>query len=100
MQARVNVACNALHHIEARFSRWLLQSADRAASDTVPLTQALMAEMLGVRRTSVTAVAVKLQARGLITYARGVIRILDRAALLRLSCECYQTLIENETTLT
>jgi CRP-like cAMP-binding protein len=53
-QARVTAACNALHSIEARFCRWLLQSADRAASDTVALTQEFLAEMLGVRRTSVT----------------------------------------------
>src|SRR5258706_15398861 len=58
-QARVTAACNALHSIEARFCRWLLQSADRAASDTVALTQEFLAEMLGVRRTSVTEVASK-----------------------------------------
>lgn len=58
-QARVTCACNALHVIEARFCRWLLQTADRAASDTVALTQEFLAEMLGVRRTSVTEVASK-----------------------------------------
>jgi CRP-like cAMP-binding protein len=88
-QARVTAACNALHSIEARFCRWLLQSADRAASDTVAL-----AEMLGVRRTSVTEVASKVQNAGAITYSRGVIKILDRPALLRMSCECYETLLD------
>ena len=78
-QARVTAACNALHSIEARFCRWLLQSADRASSDTVTLTQEFLAEMLGVRRTSVTEVASKVQSVGAITYSRGVIRILDRA---------------------
>jgi Mn-dependent DtxR family transcriptional regulator len=78
----------------------LLQSADRAASDTVALTQELLAEMLGVRRTSVTDVARKMQDLGVITYARGVITIVDREALTRLSCECYQNLIEQEATLT
>ena len=77
-QARVTAACNALHPIEARFCRWLLQSADRAASDTVALTQEFLAEMLGVRRTSVTEVASKVQSAGAITYSRGVIKILDR----------------------
>ena len=91
-QARVTAACNALHQIEARFCRWLLQSADRAASDTVPLTQEFLAEMLGVRRTSVTEVASKVQGAGVITYSRGVIKILDRPALMRMSCECYETL--------
>ena len=93
-QARVTAACNALHSIEARFCRWLLQSADRAASDTVNLTQEFLAEMLGVRRTSVTEVASKVQSAGAITYSRGVIRILDRAALMRMSCECYETLVD------
>ncbi len=91
-QARVTAACNALHQIEARFCRWLLQSADRAASDTVPLTQEFLAEMLGVRRTSVTEVASKVQGAGVITYSRGIIKILDRPALMRMSCECYETL--------
>ena len=99
-QARVTAACNALHPVEARFCRWLLQSADRAESDTVALTQELLSEMLGVRRTSVTEVAGKMQAEGVISYSRGVIKIVDRAALERLSCECYQTLVDHSATLT
>jgi CRP-like cAMP-binding protein len=98
-QARVTAACNALHPIEARFCRWLLQSADRAASDTIVLTQEFLAEMLGVRRTSVTEVASKVQNAGLITYSRGVIKILDRPALLRMSCECYETLLDQSAVL-
>jgi CRP-like cAMP-binding protein len=98
-QARVTAACNALHSIEARFCRWLLQSADRAASDTVNLTQEFLAEMLGVRRTSVTEVASKVQNAGAITYSRGVIKILDRPALLRTSCECYETLLDQSSSL-
>ena len=82
-QARVTAACNALHPIEARFCRWLLQSADRAASDTVALTQEFLAEMLGVRRTSVTEVASKVQNAGAISYSRGVIKILDEDAWVR-----------------
>jgi CRP-like cAMP-binding protein len=88
-----------LHSIEARFCRWLLQSADRAASDTVNLTQEFLAEMLGVRRTSVTEVASKVQSSGAITYSRGVIKILDRAALSRMSCECYETLLDQSAAL-
>jgi CRP-like cAMP-binding protein len=91
-QARVTAACNAVHPIEARFCRWLLQSADRAQSDTVHLTQEFLAEMLGVRRTSVTEVASQIQEQGVITYSRGSIRILDRDALRGLSCECYRRL--------
>jgi CRP-like cAMP-binding protein len=96
-QARVTAACNALHSIEARFCRWLLQSADRASGDTITLTQEFLAEMLGVRRTSVTEVASKVQSTGAITYSRGVIKISDRAALLRMSCECYETLVDQST---
>jgi len=98
-QARVTAACNALHPIEAQFCRWLLQSADRSASDTVALTQEFLAEMLGVRRTSVTEVASKVQNAGVITYSRGVIRILDRPALMRMSCECYETLLDQSAVL-
>jgi CRP-like cAMP-binding protein len=98
-QARVTAACNALHAIEARFCRWLLQSADRAASHTVPLTQEFLAEMLGVRRTSVTEIAVKMQGAGAISYSRGVIKILDRPALEKMSCECYQVLLDQSAAL-
>jgi CRP-like cAMP-binding protein len=93
-QARVTAACNAVHVIEARFCRWLLQSADRAGSSTVNLTQEFLAEMLGVRRTSVTEVASRIQIAGAINYSRGVINILDRPALEKMSCECYQTLLD------
>lgn len=93
-QARVTAACNALHLVEARFCRWLLQCSDRAGGDTVYLTQEFLAEMLGVRRTSVTEVATRMQGAGVITYSRGVIRILNRSALQKISCECYQTLVD------
>jgi CRP-like cAMP-binding protein len=93
-QARVTAACNALHRIEARFCRWLLQTRDRAENDTITLTQEFLSEMLGVRRTSVTEVASKIQAAGAISYSRGVIKILDLEALKRMSCECYETLRE------
>ena len=93
-QARVTAACNALHLVEARFCRWLLQSADRAESDNVVLTHEFLAEMLGVRRTSVTEVASKIQAAGAINYTRGQITILKRSTLKKMSCECYQTLVD------
>jgi CRP-like cAMP-binding protein len=99
-QARITAACNALHPVEERFARWLLQSSDRAENNTVGLTQELMAEMLGVRRTSVTEVAGKLQAAGMISYSRGIIKIVDRTALGRVSCECYETLQEQSARLT
>jgi CRP-like cAMP-binding protein len=93
-QARVTAACNALHHVEARFCRWLLLTRDRAETDTFLLTQEFISEMLGVRRTSITDVATKLQSSAVISYCRGTIKILDLEALKALSCECYETLRE------
>jgi CRP-like cAMP-binding protein len=91
-QARVTAACNALHKVEARFCRWLLQTSEATESDTITLTQEFLSEMLGVRRTSVTEVATKLQAEGIISYSRGNIKIVDRPALEARSCECFHTL--------
>jgi len=93
-QARISAACNLSHSVEARFCRWLLQSRDRAESDIVPLTQEFLSEMLGVRRTSVTEVAIKMQEAGAISYSRGVIKIVHLQTLKDISCECYETLRE------
>jgi CRP-like cAMP-binding protein len=82
-------ACNAKHHAEARLSRWLLQTRDRIESDTLPLTQEFLSEMLGVRRTTVTLVARALQTAGLIKYRRGSIHLLDVEGLKNAACECY-----------
>jgi len=84
-----SVACNALHSVEARFCRWLLTCHDRISTDTVALTQEFLADMLGVQRTTVTAVARTLQEKGVIRYRRGVVDIIDRQALEALACECY-----------
>jgi CRP-like cAMP-binding protein len=87
-----SVACNALHSVEARFCRWLLTCHDRISTDTVALTQEFLADMLGVQRTTVTAVARTLQEKGAIRYRRGVVDIIDRPALEALACECYGTI--------
>lgn len=84
--------CNGNHSTEQRTCRWLLSSADRARSLVLPLSQSLLAEMLGVRRQSVGEVAVALQRHGLIAYRRSDIRIVDRAGLEARTCECYRTL--------
>jgi CRP-like cAMP-binding protein len=89
-QARVTAACNALHPLEKRFCRWVLQSADRSGDNRAAVTQESLAEMLRVRRTSVTKTANKVQSRGLISYSRGSITILAGPSLEQLSCECYQ----------
>jgi CRP-like cAMP-binding protein len=88
-QAQQTAACQALHTVEARMCRWLLQAQDAVGSDTLNLTQEFLSHMLGVRRTSVSGNANKLQEEGLISYKRGVIKVLDRKALEKSSCECY-----------
>jgi CRP-like cAMP-binding protein len=82
-------ACLRFHHIEQRLCRWILMTHDRVGKDTLPLTQEFLAIMLGVQRPSVTLAAAALQKAGLIKYRRGVIDVLDRAALEAGSCECY-----------
>jgi CRP-like cAMP-binding protein len=88
-QVQITAACNALHPIEARLARWILQSSDRTRGDEIPLTQELLSQMLGVTRGSVSEVASKLQAAGFIRYIRGNIQIVDRPGLERATCECY-----------
>ena len=82
-------ACNALHGIDQRICRWLLSTHDRAEDATIRLTQETLADMLGVQRTTVTAVAKALQDEGLIRTGRGRIEILDRRRLERRACECH-----------
>jgi CRP-like cAMP-binding protein len=81
--------CNRHHTIDQQLCRWLLLSLDRLASDTLSMTQELIANMLGVRREGVTEAAGKLQAAGLIEYRRGTIQVLDRAGVEERCCECY-----------
>jgi CRP-like cAMP-binding protein len=88
-EAQQNAACNAIHDGYSRLCRWLLQCADRTGSEQLLLTQEFLAEMLGVRRTTVTLLAQELQKRGILRYSRGRITILDRAELEACACECY-----------
>jgi CRP-like cAMP-binding protein len=90
-QAQQSAACNASHAVEARISRWLLRCRDLAGSDDIALTQEFLAEMMGVRRTSVSLVANTLQQAGLIKYRRGHIRVLNVEGLQEAACECYET---------
>lgn len=89
VQAAQNTACNALHGVEKRLCRWLLLTHDRVGDDVLPLTQEHLSVMLGVQRTTVTAIASELQARRWIAYTRGRITILDREGLESATCECY-----------
>jgi CRP-like cAMP-binding protein len=93
-QASITAACNATHMVEARFCRWLLQTGSVIGSRKINLTHEFLAEMLGVRRASVTEVATKLQSEGIISYSRGTIDILDISALCKRSCECFEMLKE------
>jgi CRP-like cAMP-binding protein len=88
-QAQQTAACQALHQVEPRMCRWLLQAQDAVGGDMLNLTQEFLSQMMGVRRTSVSSGANKLQQDGLITYKRGVIHIVDRKGLEKNACECY-----------
>lgn len=88
-QIAQGAACNGVHDVEQRCARWLLMTHDRVGRDELPLTHELLAQMLGVRRASVTEVASALATRGLIDYSRGSIHVLDRQGLERTSCDCY-----------
>jgi CRP-like cAMP-binding protein len=88
-QAMQTAACNGRHGLEQRLARWLLTTHDRSDRDDLPLTQELMAMMLGVHRPSITIAAGVLQRAGLIRYGGGRISILDRSGLEQTSCECY-----------
>lgn len=91
-QSQQSTACNALHEARPRLCRWLLQTRDRLDSDLVALTQEFLAQMLGVRRTTVTELARGLQKKGFVRYKRGKIEILDRDGLEECACECYGAL--------
>jgi CRP-like cAMP-binding protein len=94
-QALQSAACNATHTVEARLSRWLLRCRDLQGSDDLILTQEFLGQMLGVRRTSVSAVANTLQQAGFVRYRRGHIRVLNLEGLQETACECYETVRSN-----
>lgn len=81
--------CNRLHALEARLSRWLLMMHDRVDGDEFLLTQDIISIMLGAQRTGVTDAAGSLQKKGIISYSRGRLTILDRQKLEETACECY-----------
>ncbi|WP_407149808.1 Crp/Fnr family transcriptional regulator [Bradyrhizobium sp. ORS 86] len=90
-QAQQSVACNVSHAVEARLSRWLLRARDLCGSEALPLTQELLAQMIGVRRNAVSIVAHGFQQAGILRYSRGHIEITDVDALQKAACECYAT---------
>jgi CRP-like cAMP-binding protein len=94
------VACNAVHDVRKRAARWMLTTHDRTAKDRLPLTQEVLAEMLGVRRNAVSVVAREFQSSGLIEYSRGRVTVVDRPGLEATACECYRLIRAEVTKLT
>lgn len=95
-QMAQTAVCNRHHNIHQQLARWLLLSLDRLPGNHLSMTQELIANMLGVRREGVTEAAGRLQQLGIIEYKRGRIRVLDRPALEKQSCECYEV-VKQET---
>jgi CRP-like cAMP-binding protein len=89
-QVLVSGACNGAHSLKQRLARWLLMMRDRSDSDTLRITQTLLAQMLGVQRPTVTNAIRRLEHAGLIAPGRQQVTILDRQGLMKASCECYQ----------
>src|ERR1700730_7168020 len=89
-QVMVSVACNGAHSLQQRLARWLLMMRDRADDDALPISQNLLAEMLGVQRPTITNAAKELERAGLIERGRRQVTILDRQGLTEASCECYR----------
>jgi CRP-like cAMP-binding protein len=86
-QVQQTAACNAIHAVKARTCKWLLRM-QLLAGDDLPLSQEFLAQMMGVRRTSVTGVATELQSSGMISYSRGHIHIKDLEQIRQTACEC------------
>jgi len=89
IQSAQNAACNRLHTISERLTRWILTCHDRVQSDRMPLTHEFLGQMLGAPRTTVTLAAGTLHQAGLIDYSRGHVTIKNRKKLERVACECY-----------
>lgn len=88
-QVMVSAACNGAHGLKQRLARWLLMMRDRHDDNVLPITQDLLAEMLGVHRPTITNAIRAFERAGLIDYRRGRVEILDRDGLVEASCECY-----------
>jgi CRP-like cAMP-binding protein len=89
MQVAQTAACNRLHDIEQRLSRWLLMTQDRVDSGALPITHDFIATMMGTDRSTVSLAAAVLQKKGIIEYVRGAVKIVNRRKLEKSACECY-----------
>lgn len=91
-QVQTGVGCASLHAVESRAARWMLELQDRLGERSLPVTQEALADLLGVRRTTITRVVAALEARGLVRHRRGRIIVMDRVGLEGASCECHAML--------
>lgn len=89
-QIEQTAACNALHEVPARLCRWLLQTSDKINDNTIPFTREFLGNMLGVQRGTITVAAAKFEAAGLIETRRGRIKLLNKKALKKEACSCYE----------
>jgi CRP-like cAMP-binding protein len=89
MQVAQTAACNRLHDIQQRLSRWLLMTQDRVDSASLPITHDFIATMMGTDRSTVSLAALLMQKNGIIDYVRGAVKIVNRRKLEQSACECY-----------
>lgn len=89
-QIQQTAACNALHDVPSRLSRWLLQTSDKIEDNTIPFTREFLGKMLGVQRGTISVVAAKFETEGLIRTHRGQIELLDKKRLKKQACSCYE----------
>src|ERR1700734_191634 len=94
LQLSSEARCVRFHQINQRLARWLLMTHDRTHADSFNVTQALIAHLMGVRRVGIAKAAGALQRKGMISYARGMLTILDRKALELETCSCYETALK------
>jgi CRP-like cAMP-binding protein len=95
LESRQSALCHAMHSVEQRFARWMLESMDRSGGrNPLPMTQEFLAAMLGVQRTTVSTYAAQIQREGVISYKRGRLAIVQKAKLEALSCECRRIVQE------
>jgi CRP-like cAMP-binding protein len=90
--AQQTALCNAAHTVESRICRYLLEVQDRCGGNNIPLTQGMLGQLLGVRRTTVTLIAGRLETTGALRCRRGYVQIINREELERHACECYEHL--------
>jgi CRP-like cAMP-binding protein len=96
MQVAQTAACNRLHDIQQRLSRWLLMTQDRVGSGVLPITHDFIATMMGTDRTTVSLAASVMQRNRIIDYVRGAVKILNRRKLEKSACECYDVIQQFE----